>query len=272
MAYRAVLLDTYETLAEFCFARALEQELEHFPVAPASGAELVAARAVEAALDAAETRAQACPAEPLPFEVCVPVQDQAPDPEYTAILVTHIGKVAARRVDLPHEVRKCALDGRDLEELRAAVSKSPEALQAKTTRDYAHNTERGPCPPSILARPQSHGEVRTLAKELQNDQAARQARRLNQNSFRAARTRQMEDLAAEKKAPRNPAFVVDDQTGDLVGVAATLPRPAADLAKTELRVPVQADDVLDSAIQLPPDPGFGKAAQRVQASLFGGPQ
>lgn len=82
----------------------------------------------------------------------------------------------------------------------------------------------------------------------------------------------MEDLATAKKAPRNPAFVVDDQTGDLVGVAATLPRPAADLAKTELKVPVQTDDAVDAVLQLPPDPGFGKAAQRVQASLFGGAQ
>lgn len=121
MAYRAVLLDTYETLAEFCFARTIEQELEHFPIPPTSGAELVATRAIEAALDAAEMGAQACPAEPLPFEVCVPIQDQSPDPEYTAILVTHMGKITARRVDMPHEIRKCALDNHDLEELRTAV-------------------------------------------------------------------------------------------------------------------------------------------------------
>ena len=153
MAYRAVLLDTYETLAEFGFARAIEQELEHFPVPPISGAEVVAARTIETALDTAEMRAQACPAEPLPFEVCVPIQDQAPDPEYTAILVTHVGKVAARRVDLPHEVRKCTLDNHDLEEVKAAVQKSPELSQTRPVRDYAHNTERGMCPPGILARP-----------------------------------------------------------------------------------------------------------------------
>lgn len=121
MSYRAVLLDTYETLAEFCFARTIEQELEHFPIPPTSGAELVAARTIETALNAAEMCAQACPAEPLPFEVCVPVQDQSPDPEYTAILVTHMGKITARRVDMPHEIRKCTLDNHDLDELRAAV-------------------------------------------------------------------------------------------------------------------------------------------------------